>query len=553
MKKRICVVGMILTMMFGIFATACQPSAGAAGTDAEVKTTMGTDAEVITTMETVGEFKTTAAASTQKSAADAALPKESEKKWEFTPELEAFMEEINREHEAVVKPEVDFAQYTLPRGERDARYSKGFYNVHDWEERKFDGDGMLSMEAVEDDLDIFFGILKTSYGGYYYFGGQEVFTAAQEEVLQRCRETDHLTGNMVVSYLLDALKFVEDCHFSIEGQTLNLHSAPVFYRGTAFEKTKQGYVSMDSGKLVQSVEGWPDLETLFKRSLSDDGWIVYYPIVLYQIHLASREMEFPTPDPLTVHYTDGTSQILSAKPYQRCQRPTEEKVEYHENRGIPVLYSRNWFLHGATTNIEGNQMLSYAKELREKPVMIMDQRYNGGGYGYGPFLWMKTYTGQPVSTNTKTLSIIPMGAYLGSGTAVGSWMMEIQETVGFREVTPDYTEIYSVPETFVDNDNLLVILTSKRSASAAEIFTEFAHNVRNTLVIGENTSGCAIGASGEAELPNSHIRVSFGQYISIFPDTPGYFEEFVGLAPDLWVEGDRAEELAVLFLSNYMQ
>ena len=126
--------------------------------------------------------------------------------------------------------------------------------------------------------------------------------------------------------------------------------------------------------------------------------------------------------------------------------------------------------------------------------------------------------------------------------------------MGCKSVTKDYMVRYAQPDTFVENQELMIILTSKRTASAAEHFTDIAHNVKNTLIIGDNSSGCMFGSSigRPLELPNTHIRLGFGFSYAIFPEEPSYFKEYRGLEPDIWVPAGEAEELAVKFIDRYM-
>lgn len=51
-----------------------------------------------------------------------------------------------------------------------------------------------------------------------------------------------------------------------------------------FVKTDSGYQD-SKGKTVVSVDGHPDLDALFKRSISKEGYLVYYPVLLKKQNL----------------------------------------------------------------------------------------------------------------------------------------------------------------------------------------------------------------------------------------------------------------------------
>ena len=55
----------------------------------------------------------------------------------------------------------------------------------------------LSLEQAREDLDIFFTLLRTTYGAYEYFGGDEVFEELKDEAIQRLEDSAG-TGSMLV-------------------------------------------------------------------------------------------------------------------------------------------------------------------------------------------------------------------------------------------------------------------------------------------------------------------------------------------------------------------
>ena len=76
-----------------------------------------------------------------------------------------------------------------------------------------------------------------------------------------------------------------------------------------------------------------------------------------------------------------------------------------------------------------------------------------------------------------------------------------------------------------------------------------AHNLENTLIIGENTTGIMIGSAAYSiRLPISGLFIQIGNSMFLPPDE-NYFEEYRGFLPDLWVAGD-AEETAIALLKR---
>ena len=80
-------------------------------------------------------------------------------------------------------------------------------------------------------------------------------------------------------------------------------------------KTEDGYQSED-GKQVESVEGYEDLDQLFRRSISSEGELVYYPVVLKEVEDPSLQGTYQNNEPLVVRYQGGETQTLTAESFE---------------------------------------------------------------------------------------------------------------------------------------------------------------------------------------------------------------------------------------------
>ena len=426
--------------------------------------------------------------------------------------FEEFMKEVNDRHEAVVKFDGDYKQYITNNKEDDFYFSTYAYNT----EYKYDEKAVLSLEQAEEDVDVLFKSFRTKYGLYNYFDGDETFNAAKDLIMQDIAKTEALTGGMFNDILRENLSFIQDGHFYIETM-FNEIAVPFFFREVSFIKTAEGYRT-DDGKTVKSVEGYDDLNELFKPSISDEGMIVYYPVVLEK-RIAEKFIEEPQECTvrLTINYTDKSTQLLTAEPYKLSARENGVNITFHETDGIPVVVTE-----GFDFNKGGNKFLNSALEFKNEPVSIVDLRLNNGGTSMAN-VWLKAYAGEVVASNS---------SYINSAGIL----------------IDDY------PDKFVDNENLLIILTSKYTASAAEEFVDTAHNLKNTLFIGENTGGMYRGVERMAiQLPNSHIGVTMQLGMALLPEDENYFQETRGFCPDLWVPADEAESAAVKFVSRIMR
>jgi len=313
------------------------------------------------------------------------------------------------------------------------------------------------------------------------------------------------------------MSFVEDGHFSILGKEMGKYAVPFFFRNVAFQKTDEGYVAED-GRLVASVDGFEDLDELFKLSLTMNGELVYFPILLEYHWLRSEPVTCST-SVLTVRFTDGTTVGLFAEPYTLGSYEREYIVDTCVKNGIPVVILNKFErING------GREFNDTAFRYRDSDILIVDLQTNGGGVSSMAIEWYTDYTLQETW---------------------GHWL-------GIYGGTPDpmYEKHLSrTDKEFVPSENVLILLTSKLTASCGDAFVDLAHNVENTLIVGENTNGILTSDLGRWTLPNTGLYVTFGTSLLLHPEGD-HFEEFRGYYPDIWVPAAEAEEAVMNFIAK---
>ena len=435
-----------------------------------------------------------------------------------TVTLDQLMEEANTAHQAVdndgLKKKFIQRKPVDESGELIDNGGEYFTAIADLED--FDRNRMLTREQMVEDVTYLFDALYAGYGNYDQMGGQAAFDAAEQAILEECQQYDSLNVLDFFKLLVPHFSFVKDAHFQIQGQRTNPDWYPFYFRETAFYLEDGQYIA-ENHKTVASVDGYEDLTELFKCSISPEGEIVYYPVVL-QDGATCEET-------LTVHYTDGSTQVLQCEPYdygEQFENVDQEAIpEVCYDSGIPVARINS--MQGETVGDWYEGFQESAKVLGNSQISILDLRFNGGGQGEVAVEWLKDYAKTVVPSNALFFS-----AFSG-----------VQRS--------------SARDLWVSNDNLLVILTSKCTASAAEWLIDAAYNLENVLVVGDNTSGAMVGSMAYVQLKNSKLIIGIGSMENIIPDTNDYFEEFRGFCPDLWVPADEAEELAVKLLEQNAQ
>ena len=170
----------------------------------------------------------------------------------WSEELISLMEQINAEHQAVEKVSLDGYEKYIQTELKNATVTVAEPNE----------DGGFSIAQAEADLQYFFDYLRSNYGLYLYFGGDEAFSAAREAIIHQVREEETLTVERFSEILWENMRFIRDGHFSIDNRSLLGSLTPHFFIEIPFHKTENGYQTED-GKLVIAVDGYDDLDLLF--------------------------------------------------------------------------------------------------------------------------------------------------------------------------------------------------------------------------------------------------------------------------------------------------
>ena len=432
------------------------------------------------------------------------------------PTMEELLAEVNTKHREVEKGTMNASQYVGDLVDQDLRWS--YYPKENTAE--YDPEKILTQQQAIEDVTYLFDAFHDCYGPYEYFGGAEVFDKAEEAIKAELQTKETLIAADLEQILLKNLTFIKDGHFNINNKSPYMIKIPFFFREIAFVKTEEGYQAID-GRKVESVEGYDNLDELMKRSISQEGKLVYYPVLLKDNDPSIRlDLPQSCKETLIVHYTNKTTQELKAEPFQIysetfLKTPEEyQVVTSRQNGEIPVFQFNEFDLDYEEEISEG------AKVLKEAPIAILDLRSNRGGSALIAEDWISKYANTLVLMNRNIID-----------TKTGEFLRNEEDK-------------------WIENPNMLIILSGKYSASASEMLIDCAYNLENVLIIGENTMGALLGGQGSTCLPSSAVKVGVGNGLMSLQTEGDYFEELRGFYPDIWVPVGEAEELAVKLIEN---
>jgi carboxyl-terminal processing protease len=132
-----------------------------------------------------------------------------------------------------------------------------------------------------------------------------------------------------------------------------------------------------------------------------------------------------------------------------------------------------------TQSVAIDLMRSLDRELRNVRGLIVDLRHNGGG--------------EAEAMTEVASAFLPAGKSLGRFTDRGGRIQFEPHTRAAMLFAPDAIKTFRAP---------LIILTSERTSSAAEIFVAALKEARRAVVIGQNTCGCVLAIRRRHTLPD---------------------------------------------------
>lgn len=424
------------------------------------------------------------------------------------------------------------------------------------DERSGENAGTAGMPAFIDkqsaiaDIEYLFDCLKYGYAGYKYFGGDEAFSKAKQNITDKINafKTD-IPAGFLEDTILESLGFIQDGHFSI-GRNALIKDYNMFM-SERYEIAKEGsiYYLIDNGnkKRIVSIDNEAP-ENCIKPSIDKNGYAIYRFCLLRQ----SRDKE------LAVQVNLENDSLKAILP--------NVTLSYERNKAAEV-YSRKKYYNvpviKLTSFIPSEELEAFekdAKDLKDEDLLIIDLRGNSGGNSKYADNWLESFTG------VKNEGIF-ISAALNTDLALKAFLHTVKNTYEekyFLEIEKIVKDEYgSIPEKYkywrifdyslakrIRNEIPIFVLIDMKTASAAEIFINKLSYLENTYFIGTNSSGAGdIGNVAKYMLPRSGIEVSFGSLLIINPDLK--MRDGLGFQPDFWVASKDMEERVIRFIGNY--
>jgi len=413
-------------------------------------------------------------------------------------------------------------------------------------------------EAIED-VEIFFDVLRYVYGAYQYFGGDEVFEPVKEQIIKDIlRDSNAIAGTEFVQLLYRHLSpIIIDHHLSIRHGSSAFASFGPSYSflvssDAFFDKSDFSFRNRENGLYITEIIGY-DLVDIMRLQLDESVRHFYAPVVMRDGLSAASLM-------LTIVYEDGTNGELELRVPSSHRNSIAPPTVLTYIDDIPVVPLKMMLGLGDTAQGQySKKFLDYARLLQDEPVVILDLRTNEGGSPILPIIWMHLLSGEVVRENAILLTNWGSGFEYpwrpwGDTPETNKYYIPVEygEEFSFlfhRTIVNGFPIENFNGRRIVEREQILIVLVDRSTASAGELFTDIAFNMKNTLVIGQNTFGtltCNLSYP-YLRMPNSGIILGLGRGLMLHPE--GHFAEGVGYRPDVWVTGD-ALAAAIAMLTN---
>ena len=393
------------------------------------------------------------------------------------------------------------------------------FTLEEIQELKTERNSVISLSAKEaaEDVTLTFQLLAYGYGGYDYFGGDEVFLPIRDSILDKLSTMETIKTTELRNLLWEGLSpVVIDMHFAIHTSLPNPYS-------TEREFAQHTYYVPD---LYFNDPTGIDSEYV-KHTIGPEGAITY------GLATVCKNPD-DLPDKLTI---EGKEHSLEWKMAESLYHSKEEKEAVFSQTTVaaeqlPVL--RSYAMQGNPERLDA--FTATGTTYLKAPQLVMDIRGNlGGNDSYG-HTWLKNYSF--ISAENKRMfankrSNLHYIHYEPDTDSTGDWdLAALLNEIRWRK------------------DKLLFVLIDNNTASSGETFAHLLSLGDHVIFVGCNTMGCSTVANNNSYyLPHSGIELYFGKSLCFYDTLEN--RDGIGIFPDLWVNPEDSLDAVVRLCKYY--
>ena len=430
--------------------------------------------------------------------------------------FEVFRNQINRERRREYSATYDYSalrEYLVD--DSDDRNALTPAEIETLQNGKTANRTILTYEEMKEDVDLYFRVLRSHWGAYYYWGGNEVFDNVRDSILERFRDSDSITKSELTNVMHESMDFIKDYHFQIgtgkEAHFISEDERYWFcYTDDVFYLDETGFYHEEEG-LKWYYAGCDNESVSMERRLFSDGTLAYGLIQFAPrngIHAEDTVMmrSGETEKAKLVSWTESTpySEKSLSDPDFRMVR--DGSFSFIQLRS----FNEKW-----KYKLEDFQ--NSASDVRGSDLLVFDIRSNGGGNSRYFNNWFRSINRN--DQDTKMANARRTGP-LNDTSAGSEYAFQIHESQG----------------TIQNNPEPVIILVDNNCGSSGESALRGMRTLGNSMVIGTNSIGCdSFGNVRSYVLPNSGINFVYGTDLRCFSDRMENIDG-KGFLPDIWCD-----------------
>lgn len=407
--------------------------------------------------------------------------------------------------------------------------------------KKFNEEEVISNKAAVEDVEYLFRLFKYGYAAYWYFGGDEVFAKAKDEILTELNGKQNIKTKELGEVIKSKLTFIKDGHFNI-GQGNGVDTC-YFYKDEEFQKDDKGFYKVKDGVSyrLKSIDGDKDMDKFMKLTVNEEGKLVY----LAYIRRSSKiEPDFKTRTysivedkiPIDIVFESKNGDIKESKTFK-----TEKQINYDRKENLSVEISDDIAVltfYECNDKIDMKKINEAVEKLKGYKINVIDLRGNPGGSDALGSTFCEKYigVGEIIKTNWANLnSKVVMKrdeVFLGK--------TKQDENITFNTYN---RHIFDQELPLVKNNRITFVLMDRNVASAGEGFVRRVSSMENMVFVGTNTVGAMLSSNSfPYKLPHTSLKVNIGSGINLYADIDKF--ELNGFEPNIYC--DSGESLDVV-------
>ena len=407
-------------------------------------------------------------------------------------------------------------------------------------------DILLTCKQMEEDICFLFELLRYGYGSYQYIGGDNVFIPRKDSALKKL--TDMCDPLHVSSFFMNIIDpsltgLIKDYHFCLTNLSYVPWSHVPYMSSDFILRNYEGsfFIEIDNVlyRILEITQDSIPINGILPTLTQEGEFAWVFGLIAEDRRQKVIEISILFENIITGEIHSKSVNLSNvAIPVQR----DTPMISIRENNGVTIMENKTMY---ARSHEESTSFFHSATELRGKPVLIIDLRGNGGGQGGYPRHWFRLFTGYE-----------PVGAMIFNypNSKVSEALLGFDHTVEsqteLNSPIENFSEEWEFPPQIIPNDNLVIVLMDKNTASAAELFAGNLRRLENVLFVGTNTKGALVsGNIGKTNLPHSNLEISFGTTLALRPDLSPF--EGIGFMPDLYVPTGESLERVLKFIERY--